>query len=171
MALTYKTTQSLACTSFNGLANSTTTLASTAAATTSTDANIVDAIVQVKIVGPVTMTASAITNILVFVYASLDGVSGWYSGVSSGSSNETFDGTDKTVVISTNGNNLKFAGNISLHTTSSGSSITYQSTPFSISNIFGGIMPKKWGIVIMNNSSKTLPSSGHDVRYTEVYYS
>ena len=169
MALNYGSTNSLACTSFNSLANSTTSLASSAAATTSTSNNIVDAMVQVKIVGPATMTASASTIVSVFAYGSLDGSTGWYAGASSGTV-ETVDGSDKLITVSANGNNLRFLGTILLHTTTSGTSITYQSQPLSVAAAFGGLMPRKWGIVIMNQSSAALAASGHDVRYTEIYY-
>lgn len=169
MALNYSSTTQVACTSFNSLGNSTTALASSAAVTTSTSNNIVDAMVQVKITGPATMTASASTIVSIYAYGSLDGSAGWFAGASSGTV-ETIDGTDKAITVSANGNNLRFLGTILLHTTTAGTSIVYQSEPMSIAAAFGGLMPRKWGIVIMNQSSATLAASGHDVRYTEVYY-
>ena len=169
MALNYGSTQSLACTSFNSAANSTTDLRSSAAATTSTSNNIVDAMVQVKITGPATHTASASTIVSVFAYGSLSGDTGWYSGASTGTV-ETVDGSDKAITVSANGNNLRFLGTILLHTTTAGTSIVYQSQPMSIAAAFGGLMPRKWGIVIQNQAGAALAASGHDVRYTEIYY-
>lgn len=169
MALNYGSTTSISCTSFNNLANSTTALASSAAATTSTSNNIVDAMVQVKLTSPATMTASASTIVSIFAYGSLSGDAGWYAGASTGTI-ETVDGSDKAITVSANGNNLRFLGTVLMHTTTAGTSIVYQSEPMSIAAAFGGIMPRKWGIVIMNQSGAALPASGHECKYTEIYY-
>lgn len=164
MALNYGSSTSLACTSFNSLANSTTALASSAAATTTTSNNIVDAMVQVK-VNAGANTPSASTIVSVFAYGSLDGTTGSYSGAVGGA-NELIDGSDKAITVNAYGHNLRFLGTILIHT----ASVVYQSEPMSIAAAFGGIMPRKWGVVLMNQSGVALAASGHDVRYSEIYY-
>ena len=162
MALQYGSTTALTCTSFNSLTASTTTgVAASGPATTSTTNNIVDAMVTVTItVGAHTPSAS--TNILIWAYGSEDGTT--YSGAQSGSI-ESF-GTDSAETIDVDGNNMVFIGSIHCHT----ASIQYTSKPMSIASAFGGIMPRKWGVVIQNQTGTTLAASGHSVDYTEIYY-
>ena len=162
MALNYATTAALAVTSFASLAASTTTgVAASAAATTSTTNNVVDAMVTVTItVGA--HTPSATTNILIWAVGSEDGTT--YAGAQSGSV-ESF-GADSAETIDVDGNNMNYLGAIHCHT----ASVQYISKPFSIAAAFGGVMPRKWQIVVQNQTGTALAASGHGVDYTEIYY-
>lgn len=41
---------------------------------------------------------------------------------------------------------------------------------FSVAQGFGGILPRKWGIVVKNSSNLALASSGNSASYTGIYY-
>lgn len=45
-----------------------------------------------------------------------------------------------------------------------------ESQPMSVASAFGGILPPKWGLVIMNYSGAALASSGNTVKYAGVYH-
>lgn len=50
--------------------------------------------------------------------------------------------------------------------------LTYKSAPMSVAAAFGGILPRKWGIVVYNQSGVALDATGgnHSVRYTGIYH-
>ena len=50
--------------------------------------------------------------------------------------------------------------------------LTYKSGPMSLAAAFGGIIPRKWGIVIINSSGVTLSATegDHTKSYTGIYY-
>lgn len=162
MALNYATPDTPACTSFNSLASSTTTgAASAASVTTSTTNNVVDYILTVKITAGA-ITPSAATNVILFLVGSDDGAN-WAGGAATA---EVFDGTNKAITLSAVSNNLRFAGSINCHT----ASIAYISQPISVASIFGGILPKKWQVVIQNQSGVALAASGNFVQAQAIYY-
>jgi hypothetical protein len=156
-----------ACTSFNSLANSLTSVASSAAVTVGTANNVTDHLVQVTLKGPATVTASAATQVNLYAYGSIDGTI--WSG--SDTTNELIDGTDKAITWSANGNNAVFLGAAKATTTASGTSITYKSEPMSIAAAFGGVLPAKYAIVAQNQSGAALASSGHSIAVSELSYS
>lgn len=162
MALNYATPDTPACTSFNSLASSTTTgAASAAAVTTSTTNNVVDYMLAVKITtGAITPSSS--TNVIIYLVGSDDGTN--YAG--GAATAEVFDGTNKAITLSATSNNMKFAGTIQCHT----ASIAYRSEPISVASIFGGILPKKWQVVIQNQTGQNLAASGNEVTAQAVYY-
>lgn len=162
MALNYGTSTSLACTSFNNLASSTTTgFASCAAATTSTTNNIVEAQVRVKVsVGAITPSAS--TFVALYVVGSEDGTA--WPGADS--TTEVFTAADEANTLSATSNNLKFLGTIQCHTASK----IYTSEPLSIAAAFGGFLPRKWKVVIQNQTGIALAATNNAVYYTETYY-
>lgn len=41
---------------------------------------------------------------------------------------------------------------------------------FSIASAFGGVMPRKWTIVVVNNTGQSLNSSGNSTSYSGIYY-
>lgn len=49
--------------------------------------------------------------------------------------------------------------------------LTYRSHPMSIREAFGGVMPRKWGIVVRNYTGVTFDSTGgnHEATYSGVY--
>jgi len=129
--------------------------------TTGTSNNTTDTLVHVEIsIGAI--TASASTYISIYAFGSEDGTA--YPG--GASTTEVLGGGNGSVTLSANGNNLKFLGTIQAHT----ASIVIKSEPMSIAAAFGGIMPRKWGLVIQNNTGANLASSGHAAKYSEVYY-
>lgn len=156
------TTGTLACTSFNSLASSTTTgMAESAARTTDTTKNVVDTQVRVTVtVGAITPSASTVINI--YAYGSIDGAT-WPGGASGA---EVIDGTDKALTVSSLGNGLRFLGQLLAHT----ASIAHTSEPFSIASAFGGVVPQKWGVVIQNQTAVALAASGNSVGYDEVSF-
>jgi hypothetical protein len=142
-------------------ASTTTGVAASGPATTSTTNNIVDAMVTVAVtLGAITPTAS--TNILIWAYGSENGTT--FCGAQSGSVEAL--GTDSAETIDVDGNNLVYLGSIHCHT----ASIQLLSKPMSIASAFGGIMPRKWGIIIQNQTGLALAASGHGVEYSEIYY-
>lgn len=48
--------------------------------------------------------------------------------------------------------------------------LTYKSQPISIAQAFGGVLPRKWGIVVVNASGLALNSTGCSATYSGVYY-
>lgn len=155
------TTGTLACTSFNALASSTTTgFAETAARTTGTTANVFDAQVRVTVtVGAITPSASTVINI--YAYGAIDGT--WPGGAATA---EVIDGTDKALTTSSLGNGLRFLGQILAHT----ASVAHTSEPLSIAAAFGGVVPSKWGIAIQNQTGAALAASGNSVGYDEIAF-
>ena len=163
MALNYSSKATLACTSFNSLASSTTTgVAASAVATTDTSNNITDVIVQLLIAGAA-HTPSSTTNILVWVIGSMDGTN--FAGAQSGTIEDFNDG-DSAESIDVDGNNMNFLGVIHMHT----ASVDMLSKPFSLAAAFGGTVPPKWAIVIQNQTGSNLAASGHEVGYRYQYY-
>lgn len=45
-----------------------------------------------------------------------------------------------------------------------------ESKHFSIAQAFGGVMPQKWGIVLMNYSGAALAASGNTAKYYGIHY-
>jgi hypothetical protein len=157
MPISYSTPATLAATSFNSLASSTTAGASSAHRTTPTTGNLVDALVQVMITTG-TITPSATTGVYVYAYASTDGTL-WP---------DALNGTDSAVanLTPTAGNSLRFLAYIPC----TASATAFDSQPLSIASAFGGVVPPRWGICIQNQSGAALAASGNSVTYTEVSY-
>jgi hypothetical protein len=167
MSLVYTAGAAPAITSFASLASINTTAtaaAESAAYTTDTTKNTVDALVRLTIVCPA-FTPVATSGINVYAYGSVDGTS--FPGA--GATAEVIDGTDKALTLSTLGNNLRWLGFVQCHTSGG----TFTSEPLSIASAFGGMLPKKWGIVITNAlpAGAALAAAGHGIGVTEVSYS
>lgn len=66
-------------------------------------------------------------------------------------------------------NNLRPIGVISAPDSGA---LTYKSNPMSLAAAFGGVIPRKWGIVVLNSTGITLSATGgdHAASYTGVYY-
>lgn len=65
--------------------------------------------------------------------------------------------------------NLRLLGRIS---TPDSGALTYKSGPMSLAAAFGGVVPRKWGIVVENLTNVTFSATGgdHVCSYTGVYY-
>jgi hypothetical protein len=50
--------------------------------------------------------------------------------------------------------------------------LTYEGQPMSVASAFGGILPRKWGIVVRNYTGVTLSATegDHSYKYSGVYY-
>lgn len=52
--------------------------------------------------------------------------------------------------------------------TDASTSSTYTWGPFSIAQLFGGVMPRKWGLFVVHNMGQILNAAGNVARYTPV---
>ena len=113
-----------------------------------------DALVSVKV-----KTASSSTSangyVSVYAYATVDGGTTYTDGAS---------GSDGAITP-TVPTDLKLIGNINCVANST----TYYGGPFSVAAAFGGLLPQKWGIVIVNNTGATLDASVGAAEYQGVY--
>lgn len=169
MALNFGTSAALVCTNaLNpagvGLASSTTVYGAAQARDVSTTNNITDIMISVKVtVGAIT-TPNASTNVYIYAYGVEDSTgSPTYPGGSAIA--EVITGADAQIAMSTVSNNLKFLGSINCHT----ASIQFKSQPMSLVSALG-VLPRKYGIVIQNQTGVPLAGSGHGITATEIYY-
>ena len=103
-----------------------------------------DVLVTVKAKGNSTGVSST-GKVIIYAYGTADGTS--YDGGASG--------TDGSYSIPTGGSiNLALLGTLNIDANSK----TDQQT-FSIAQAFGGTMPSKWGIVVLNSTGATLDAS------------
>jgi hypothetical protein len=93
----------------------------------------------------------------VFAYAGLDTV---YSDPASGS-----EGTITVPNVGANALNLRLIGKVNYTTTDA----VTESAPMSVAAAFGGVLPPKWGLVIVNYSGAALAASLNTVKYRGVY--
>jgi hypothetical protein len=153
-------------TSYNSLVSANTTASAAAcsgAATVTTTANVVDVMVKLMIVTP-SFTPVAASGITIYIAGSEDGTT-WPGAAAT---TEVL-GSDATVTLSTLGNNLRYLGWLQCHTSGG----TFTSEPLSVAQAFGGVLPRKWCIVIVNQlpAGASLAASGHALTATEVSYS
>lgn len=88
---------------------------------------------------------SATGYVAVYAYGTVDGTT-YTDGAT---------GTDAAFTPSASGANLRLIGTIQTPAVAT----TYQSGPFSVANAFGGTLPAKWGIVVVNNSGAALDAT------------
>jgi hypothetical protein len=69
-----------------------------------------------------------------------------------------------TTIVSTQ-QNLKLVGVLAYNTADE----VVESQPLSVAAAFGGILPPKWGLVIMNYSGAALAAAGNTVKWRGVY--
>lgn len=135
---------------------------SSLAVTTTTSVNIADVLVTVNCL----TTATAPTGnkqIVVYAYASEDGTN--YQGNSGTTDN--VDGTDKALTAIGSPTALRTVGTIPLN---QGAVAVTARGVFSLARLFGGVMPRKWGIVLYNDAGTALGATV-TATYTEVSYS
>ena len=104
-----------------------------------------------------TGTASAPNAVFVYAYASVDGGSEYPDAVT---------GTDAGITIN-NPTQLKLLGAVYAPTQSLG----YKGGPWSFAALYGGRMPERWGVVVINDSGIALTATAgdHVVEYQGVY--
>lgn len=122
-----------------------------------------DALLQGKITVGTTPTAN--TQILVYVWGSDTDITG--------AALDVLDGADSTETITSAGvrnGMLKLAG--SLDVDSNTSNRVYYLGSIAIAQLFGGVMPKYWGLFVTHNTGVNLNSTGgnHVLQYTGIKY-
>ena len=130
---------------------------SSAAVTVSTTNNVVDVMVRVQVsVG----TVASPNQVVVYVYGSEDGA----NYASSSATSDDVDGTAKALTALAVPTNMRLLGVISTTV----NSVTLKSQPMSIASAFGGVLPRKWGVVVQNTTGAALTAASGS--YTEIYY-
>lgn len=109
-------------------------------------------------VGLQTGTPTGDKCVYVYVYGSEDGT------------NYTDNATGANAAITLRSpTNLRPLGVIA---TPDAGGLTYKSSPMSVAAAFGGVIPRRWGIVVLNSSGVALSATegDHAKSYTGVYY-
>lgn len=122
----------------------------------------VDALVSGKVTVGTTPTIN--TTINIYVYAQHD---------DSPTYQDVFDGTDSAETVTSSGvlsGVVRLLGALNVSATTSDR--TYFLAPTSVAQLFGGIMPKRWGLFVAHNTGVNLNATGsnHEFKYTGVKY-
>lgn len=123
----------------------------------------VDALVQGKITEGTTPTAN--TQILIYVWGSDTDITG--------ANLDTLDGADSAETLTSVGvrnGMLKLGAALDVDTNTSNR--VYWISAFSVAALFGGSMPKFWGLFVTHNTGVNLNSTGgnHVLQYTGIKY-
>ncbi len=137
---------------FGAASNFTLTLASladsaTAARQSTAVDNSSDLFLDALVLLKVKSGASAAGDEAVYVYA--------FASVDDGTTYTEGAGASDAAITLTNPSNARLIGVIA--TPASGT--TYIGGPFSVAAAFGGVLPKKWGIIVRNKSGAALDST------------
>lgn len=163
MAIQRTTPATFSVASLNSLATSATVGAQSAAVASGTGNNVTDITVGLDIVLPSIASPSGSTKVDIYVWGTNDD-----SGYPGGSvTNEVITGSAESITISAIGNNaLTFLGTATQTLTT-----TVQTVRFDRSIVASlGYVPRRWGLVFINNTGATLAASGHVGEYTETFY-
>jgi hypothetical protein len=149
-------------TSMTSLATSATWIAGAESTAVITANPAVDYLVACKITTGTTPVVNTVIN--VYIYAAQDGDAPTYPDV--------FDGTDSTESIATTYVRdavVRYAASVVVDATSN---ITYWIAPFSVAALYGGVLPKRWGMFVAHNTGVNLHATGsnHILTYTPVYF-
>lgn len=160
----FQAAQSFTITNLNSLASSLTAGWGSAAVDNSSTLYL-DALVQVNIAA-VNTAPGSLKAFYVFAYGLTDTGGSLYTttGATSGGTPGS-QGALTFPSIDTNAVNLPLIGVIPYV----GQNTIIYSPPFSVARGFGGILPQKWGVAIVNASNMTIAASGNSVQYTGVY--
>jgi hypothetical protein len=143
------------------LASSTTRLAGRESTAIDNSSNLyVDALVSGKITTAGTLTANR--RIEIWVYAQHDDTPTYMDVLDGTDSDETF------AVEAQRNSAMRLAAMILLPDTTAR---TYWFAPFSVAALFGGVMPKRWGIWVTQDSGAALSATGsdHDISYIGIH--
>lgn len=77
---------------------------------------------------------------------------------------ENVTGSNAAITLRTS-HNLQVLGRINAYTSGA---LTYKMTFTSVATALGGILPRKWGVVILNSTGLAMDSSGSSISYTGV---
>lgn len=154
VALSYGAEQTMTVTGLQSLGNSATAGWQSAVVDNTSDL-YVDALVQVVIDFANTAPAN---DKGVYVYA-YGGINATYTNPASGT-----EGAITVVSHDANPMAFKLIGFLPYTTQDE----VAESQPFSVAAAFGGVLPEKWGIVIINRSGAAFAASGNSVKYTGV---
>lgn len=147
-------------TALNSLASSTTAAVQSGEITSGTSSNITD-ITARWVIACGTITASTSTRVDVYVWGTNDDA-GWPGGSATA---EVITGAAGAITLSANGNSaLRFLRSTLFHTTG----LTYRDEASVVAAL--GYVPRRWGLVFVNQSGAALAASGHSAEYEEIYY-
>lgn len=112
---------------------------------------------------PSVTTATASTKVDIYVWGSNDDAG--YPGNSTGT--EVITGSAGLITLSGVANNsLKFAG-VATCPANTTAAVVRLDFPVHVSL---GFIPRRWGLVFINNTGVTLPNTGHVAEYVEEFY-
>lgn len=116
-----------------------------------------DVLVGGKVTVGTTPTANTVIN--VYVYAQYDDTPTYM---------DVFDGTDSAETVTNAGvlqSSLRLLA--SLNCTAATSNVAYWMAPTSIASLFGGQVPKRWGLFVAHNTGVALHATGsnHEFKY------
>jgi len=116
-----------------------------------------DVLITAKIKGANSGSIVAPSSAFVYAYASVDGGSEWP---------DTVTGTDAAITLN-NPTQLKLLGAIY----AAAINTTYKGGPWSLAALYGGRMPEKWGVVVVNDIGTALSATGgdHGVEWQGIY--
>lgn len=116
-----------------------------------------DALITAKIKTQNSGSIAAPSAAFVYAYASVDGGSEWP---------DTVTGTDAAITLNSP-TQLKLLGAVY----AAAINTTYKGGPWSLAALYGGRMPEKWGIVVVNDTGTALSATGsdHAVEWQGVY--
>jgi hypothetical protein len=144
----------------NGLATSVGNVAGQESTAVDNTSNLyIDAILG----GTITLHAStavvANTQIEVWVYGSYDGTN--YSGGATGSN-------AALTPVQSSKTYMKLGAILPITATTA--NISHKFTIGSVANLFGGVLPSKWGVWVSQSSGQTLHASNNEIEYIGVKY-
>lgn len=154
--IAYSTVQTMTVTNLHSLANSA-TVGWQSGVVDNTSNLYEDALVQVVLDFANTAPANE-KAAFVFAYAGLDTT---YSNPASGT-----EGSITIASIAGNPQSFKQIGTVVYNTQDE----VVETSPMSVAAVFGGVLPPKWGIIIINYSGAALASSGNSVTWRGVYH-
>lgn len=161
--LQYSSNTTITC-SVASLASSSTFVAGRGSTQVDNTSNLyVDALVQGVVTVGTTPTIN--TSINVFVYG---------SNTSLATTNiDTITGTDGAVTLTNTGNlysSLALGASVLVLATTS--DIDYYISPFSVAQLFGGVMPKYWGLYVTHNTGVALNATAgnHSFSFNGIKY-
>jgi hypothetical protein len=116
-----------------------------------------DVLISAKIKTQNSGAISAPSAVFVYAYGSVDGGSEWP---------DTVTGTDAAITLNSP-TQLKLLGAIYVAAINT----TYKGGPWSLAALYGGRMPEKWGVVVVNDCGTALSATGsdHAVEWQGVY--